>query len=153
MLKVTYNDPSNGVRVVDCEKVSFRGREETVALLEQVQDKNAIYNLQVFPSWIIKIEYIYGYGTEKAKEVEEVREEEETEESSPIKPIYREGFSTSLRPPLGVKPRFIFLEHRKEEIKQAIDRVMKHEGNWRIQSDWIEEYNEICDYLEKRGGK
>ena len=167
MLRVTFNDPSDGIRVVDCEKVSFQGREETVALLEQVHEKNSIYNLQVFPSWIKKIEYIYGYGMDKAKEVEEVREEEKEEspqkkkkprpkpwkddDSAPIPPLYR---GDSLKPPLGLKPRLFVTEERLEEVRQAIYRRVCDEGSyWDVPDEWLEEYRDLMNTLQNKLGR
>ena len=46
-----------------------------------------------------------------------------------------------IKPPLGIKPKFIHDEQRREELKQAINRYF--EANKPIPMEWIEEYNEL----------
>lgn len=48
----------------------------------------------------------------------------------------------SLKPPLGLTPRYIRDEQRRAEIQAAICRYIDN-GNIEIPLDWIEEYNEI----------
>ena len=63
------------------------------------------------------------------------------------------------KPPIGLRPRFIVLENRLQEIRQAIDRCMEYNENdayeiFPIHNDWVEEYNEIVAKLnEMRGYK
>jgi len=51
------------------------------------------------------------------------------------------------KPPIGLKPRKIFLEQRLSDIKQTIHRYF--EVNQEVPSVWIEEYNVICSELYK----
>ncbi|CAI3674294.1 hypothetical protein CNEO4_620037 [Clostridium neonatale] len=57
------------------------------------------------------------------------------------------GFSVK-RPPLGITPRFILDEERREEIIDAMNRYLYK--NKRIPSEWLEELNEIQDRLSKK---
>lgn len=45
------------------------------------------------------------------------------------------------KPPLGLKPRFIYEEERRDEIKEAVFRMFN--ANVGVNTDWIREYNEI----------
>lgn len=51
------------------------------------------------------------------------------------------------KPPLGLKPRNIFLEERLFDIKRAINEYF--ESNQEVPRVWIEEYNETCSMLDK----
>lgn len=53
-------------------------------------------------------------------------------------------------PPLGLKPRFIVAEMRLDEINQAITRML--EGTYPIPVEWVQERNEIIEYLRRRSG-
>ena len=50
------------------------------------------------------------------------------------------------KPPLGLTPRFIWIEQRKQDIIDAVRRYT--EANKEIPTEWINEYNEILK-LEK----
>ena len=45
------------------------------------------------------------------------------------------------RPPLGITPRYIWLDQRRDDIKAAIVRMM--EANRYIPTDWVTEYNDL----------
>jgi DNA-directed RNA polymerase subunit RPC12/RpoP len=45
------------------------------------------------------------------------------------------------KPPLGLKPRFIHEEERRDGIKKAVVRMFN--ANEGVSVDWIREYNEI----------
>lgn len=53
--------------------------------------------------------------------------------------------------PLGITPRFIMAENRFADIDDAIKRFV--EAYQPIPVEWIEERNEIIDYLNKRNTK
>ena len=53
----------------------------------------------------------------------------------------------STKPPLGLKPRFIHDEQRLGEVKTAIIRY--YESSKKLPLEWIEEYNELIDSVEK----
>ena len=56
-------------------------------------------------------------------------------------------------PPLGLKPRFIHEEERRDEIKVAVCRMF--DANYAINVDWIREYDEIVNrapVLRERNG-
>lgn len=53
-------------------------------------------------------------------------------------------------PPLGLKPRFIVVEQRFAEIDGAIKRYLS--AYLPIPVEWIEERNEIIEYLRRRSG-
>jgi len=50
------------------------------------------------------------------------------------------------KPPLGIMPRFIWIDARKSEIQSALDRYI--ESNMPIPLEWIEEYNELIRMLK-----
>ena len=64
-----------------------------------------------------------------------------------------------IKPPLGLRPRFIVLEQRLQEIREAIERCMKYNQDeaydmFPIPYEWVEEYDEIVSKLnEMRGYK
>ena len=64
-----------------------------------------------------------------------------------------------IKPPLGLRPRFIVLEQRLQEIRAAIERHLKYnyENSYEmfpIPYEWVEEYDEIVNKLnEMRGYK
>jgi len=65
-----------------------------------------------------------------------------------ILPSLRKKAKTKhVRPPLGIKPRFILDEYRRVEILEAIDRFI--DAGEPINIAWIEEYNEIVKRLKK----
>lgn len=51
------------------------------------------------------------------------------------------------KPPLGVMPRDIWDWKRQEELAEAMARYL--EAGMKIPTEWIEEYNEICDRWEE----
>lgn len=53
------------------------------------------------------------------------------------------------KPPLGLKPRTIFLEERADVIKEAIQRYF--EVGQEVPVNWIEEYNIIRSELNGDG--
>jgi hypothetical protein len=73
--------------------------------------------------------------------------------------IYQNVRENYQKPPLGLRPRFIVLEDRLQEIRQAIERYMQYNKDeayekFPIPHEWIEEYDEIVEKLnEMRGWK
>ncbi|MEG0380552.1 MAG: hypothetical protein RR603_02500 [Kurthia sp.] len=55
------------------------------------------------------------------------------------------------KPPLGLKPRNLFLEERAYEITEAIQRYF--EAGQEVPVNWIEEYNVIRCELNGSGFK
>jgi len=51
------------------------------------------------------------------------------------------------KPPLGLKPRYIAVEHRLAEINEAVVRYI--DANYKIPSEWLEEREELIEYLAK----
>lgn len=51
------------------------------------------------------------------------------------------------KPPLGLKPRNLFLEERLSDIKRAINEYF--EANQEVPTVWIKEYNDVCSLLNK----
>lgn len=51
------------------------------------------------------------------------------------------------KPPLGVMPRDKWDKKRKNDLRDAIERYICY-GKF-IPTEWIQEYNEICDRQEK----
>lgn len=56
-----------------------------------------------------------------------------------------------IKPPLGLMPKRLFLEQRFEDIKEAIERYVK--ANMEIPTEWLDEYEEILNYLKKNENK
>lgn len=50
------------------------------------------------------------------------------------------------KPPLGLKPKYIWVEHRTAEIQAAVSRFLEVRSE--IPLDWIEELNEHIKYLK-----
>lgn len=50
--------------------------------------------------------------------------------------------------PLGLTPRWLFEEHRINDIKEAIDRHFS--ANYPIRQEWVDEYNELANRIQKR---
>ena len=61
------------------------------------------------------------------------------------KPVHAYGnmLAAKPKPPLGVMPRDIWDQKRKEELAEAMARYL--EAGMKIPTEWIEEYNEISD--------
>lgn len=55
-----------------------------------------------------------------------------------------------IKPPLGLRPKCIALEHRQQEIIEAITRYM--ESGYIIPQIWIDEYNLISKELNDNPG-
>ena len=55
------------------------------------------------------------------------------------------------RPPLGLKPRWLCDIARIAAIKGAINRAFVQD--FPINQDWIDEYNEIAERIQKRLNK
>lgn len=53
--------------------------------------------------------------------------------------------------PLGLRPKWIILQQRLNEINEAIVRYM--DAGYKVPAEWIIERNEIIDYLEERENK
>lgn len=53
------------------------------------------------------------------------------------------------KPPLGVKPRWLWDEIRARDIQEAAVRYFNAE-HLKIPIEWIEEYNEIIKRMEER---
>lgn len=64
---------------------------------------------------------------------------------SNTKPNKNEG---ATRPTLGLVPRFIRLEQRRDEVYSAIQRYL--EAGEVIPLDWVVEFNELIEQLKKR---
>jgi len=47
------------------------------------------------------------------------------------------------RPPLGILPKYIWLDHRKTDLENAINR--RFEAGLKVPVEWIEEYNELAN--------
>ena len=58
----------------------------------------------------------------------------------PYRGIYEEVRIVN-KPPLGIKPRFIWEEERIIEIKSAVFRYT--EADRKVPVEWIEEYNDL----------
>lgn len=54
---------------------------------------------------------------------------------------------TLIKPPLGLRPRFIVAEHRLDEINAAIARYVA--ASVPVPQDWVDEYNELVAYLRR----
>lgn len=52
-----------------------------------------------------------------------------------------------LKPPLGLRPRFIVDEQRLDEVKSAIIRYIEH--GKKLPDEWIQEYNELIIRIVK----
>lgn len=50
------------------------------------------------------------------------------------------------KPPLGVEPRWLYEEQRLQDLGDAIYRYLS--DKMPIQTEWIEEYNEIIKRME-----
>lgn len=55
----------------------------------------------------------------------------------------------SMKPPMGVTPRFIIEEKRFNDLRGAINRYAI--DGFKIDLDWVDEYNELLDKIKKRG--
>lgn len=55
---------------------------------------------------------------------------------------------THVKPPLGLRPRYIADEHRMNEIRCAVRRYM--DAGLALPCEWIAEYNEIAKRREER---
>lgn len=56
------------------------------------------------------------------------------------------------RPPsIGVTPRFIVEEGRLQDLSTAIER--RTQEHMPVPFDWIQEYNELLERIEKRNSK
>lgn len=53
----------------------------------------------------------------------------------------------TIKPPLGVMPRFIWDERRRIELQAAIMRYM--DAGMRVPLEWIAEYNELVERQAK----
>lgn len=58
-----------------------------------------------------------------------------------------ETIKTVNKPPLGVTPRDMWDRKRQEELAAAMERYL--EAGEKIPKEWLDEYNEISDRLEK----
>lgn len=55
------------------------------------------------------------------------------------------------KPPLGIVPRQIWEEQRKEDIRLALLRTLENSGsNWNIPIEWVEEYNSLAKESKKQ---
>jgi len=52
---------------------------------------------------------------------------------------------TNIAPPVGITPKFIIQERRRNEIQQGVRRYL--EADKELPLEWIEEYNELCRSL------
>lgn len=53
----------------------------------------------------------------------------------------------TVKPPIGVTPKFVLEERRFNELKEAIGRYI--EANWPIPSEILWEYNAMANRLPK----
>ena len=49
----------------------------------------------------------------------------------------------SVKPPIGLRPRFVDDIRRMDEIKKAVIRYVK--DGWEVPPKWIDEYNELAE--------
>lgn len=63
----------------------------------------------------------------------------------------RNEISKYVRPPIGLRPRWIVAEHRLIEIEEAIQRYTAVNKN--IPIEWVSEKYELIDYLEAHQNK
>lgn len=66
-----------------------------------------------------------------------------------LKTGIRTSETTSIKPPLGVVPRFIHIEKRIDEITAAIRRSLDQQIANPIPVVWIEEYNDLVKDLTR----
>lgn len=52
----------------------------------------------------------------------------------------------SVKPPLGLRPRYIAKAHRMNEIKDAVVRYM--DASLPVPTEWLAEYNELVKRKE-----
>lgn len=57
----------------------------------------------------------------------------------------------AIKPPLGVKPRFVWDAERLQDLKDAMIRALS--ANWPLEPEWIEEYEELISRLPIGDGK
>lgn len=55
------------------------------------------------------------------------------------------GAERVVKPPLGLRPRFIVAEHRVREIDEAIQRFA--EAGWAVPQAWTDERVELVEWL------
>lgn len=55
------------------------------------------------------------------------------------------------KPPLGLRPDWVWLEHRAVEISVAITEYLGHSKQ--IPMEWFREYNKIIRALDRRKAK
>lgn len=48
-----------------------------------------------------------------------------------------------MAPPIGLKPKYIHDEQRREEIREAIGRYVNNDK--KVPVEWIEEFNALCN--------
>lgn len=61
--------------------------------------------------------------------------------------INRAVNNKKVKPPIGLIPKRLWLSMRFNDIKSAIERYMA--DNHTIPIEWIEEYNELADLIER----
>ena len=55
------------------------------------------------------------------------------------------------KPPLGLQPKWLCAEIRIKEIFSAMNRYYSYKKV--IPVEWVEEYNELCKYIEEHNAK
>lgn len=53
-------------------------------------------------------------------------------------------------PPLGIMPKWVWLEKRKKELREAIERYMI--SLYPVPEEWVDEYNELIRIINKSKG-
>ena len=53
----------------------------------------------------------------------------------------------SVKPPLGIMPEWLWVEHRRDELKYAIVRYL--DAGEVIPAEWVEEHKRHCEWLNK----
>jgi len=62
---------------------------------------------------------------------------------------YEEAFAEitgANKPPIGIMPERIWLEHRQEELKSAIKRYL--DANLKVPDEWVCEYNKHLIFFD-----
>ncbi|MED4083889.1 hypothetical protein P4637_03305 [Halalkalibacterium halodurans] len=96
---------------------------------------------------------LHNLSPEQVKKMKEkvrhIAEEVVRRMEKDIERLGDENGKTSVKPPLGVKPRWLWAQERKYDLMHAIEgRLLK--GEFKIPVEWVEEYNEL---IEKEGAQ
>jgi hypothetical protein len=69
----------------------------------------------------------------------------DTDEQKEVKAKMTDDCYSAVKPPLGIMPRILHVEHRLSEINGGIDRFLAAEK--KVPVEWINEYNELIDQV------